>query len=639
MSEKLTLESVLHEDRIYKPPAEFVRNAWVPDYQRLYDESVKDIEKFWEKVAHDLEWYKPWNRVLEWDYPFSKWFVGASCNIVHNALDRHINTWRRHKVAFLWEGENGDRRTITYHQLYCEVNRLANALKGMGVKRGDRVTIYLPVIPEIAISMLACAKIGAVHNVVFGGFSAEALRDRIDDAEAKVLITADGAYYRSGIVPLKENADKAVNLCPTIEHVIVVRRTGKGVPAGPKDINWEDALRDQSIECSTEHMDSNDLLYILYTSGSTGKPKGILHRHGGYMVGTYITTKWIFDLKETDLYWCPADPGWVTGHSYIVYGPLLNGATQFICEGAPDYPQPDRWWSIVERHRINVLYGTPTAIRLFMKYGEEWPRKHDLSSLRLLGTVGEPINPEAWIWYYKNIGRERCPIVDTWWQTETGQIMISPLPSYPLKPGSAAKPFPGIVADVVDRDGNSQPANVGGYLVIRKPWPAMLASIYKDPERYKQQYWSIVPGVYTTGDAAVRDSDGYIRVMGRMDDVLNVAGHRLGTMEIESALVHHPSVAEAAVIGKPHDVKGEVPKAFVTLRPGFEKSAALVEQLKEHVAEQIGKIARPEEIDFLDRLPKTRSGKIMRRLLKARERGESYGDTSTLEPGSISEEE
>lgn len=639
MTEKSTLQSVLRETRIYKPSPEFVQNAWVPDYEKTYAASISDSLKFWADVAGELEWYKKWDKVLEWDYPFSNWFVGGECNIVHNALDRHVFGPRRHKVAYFWEGENGERRTLTYFQLYCEVNRLANALKKMGVRRGDRVTIYLPVIPEIAISMLACARIGAVHSVVFGGFSAEALRDRIQDAESRVVITCDGASYRNQIVPLKENVDKAAGHCPAVERVVVVRHIGHDIPMYPRDIAWDDAVRGESDECPAERMQANDLLYILYTSGSTGKPKGILHRHGGYMVGTYITAKWIFDLKETDLYWCPADPGWVTGHSYIVYGPLLNGVTQFICEGAPDYPQPDRWWSIVERYRVNVLYGTPTAVRLFMKYGDSWPKKHDLSSLRLLGSVGEPINPAAWVWYHNHIGGGRCPIVDTWWQTETGAIMISPLPSYPLKPGSATKPFPGIEVDVVDREGHSQPPNVGGYLVIKKPWPSMLAGIDKDPERYKQQYWSIVPNVYTTGDAAVKDADGYIRVMGRMDDVLNVAGHRLGTMEIESALVHHPAVAEAAVIGKPHEVKGETPKAFVTLRPGYEKTAELILELKEHVSAQIGKIARPEDIEFVDRLPKTRSGKIMRRLLKARERGEALGDTSTLEPGSIAEEE
>ena len=639
MAEESALDSVLKETRIYPPPPDFVAKAWVPDYQKQYDASMRDVEKFWADVAGELEWFKPWKQVLEWNYPFSKWFLGAECNIVHNALDRHIAGPRRHKVALLWEGENGDRRTYTYFQLYCEVNRLANALRSFGVKRGDRITIYLPVIPEIAIAMLACARIGAIHSVVFGGFSADALRDRIQDAESNVLITCDGAYYRGQVVPLKGNADKAASQCPSLKRVVVANRLGKPLQAQPLDVAWDDAVRGQSVECPAESMEANDPLFILYTSGSTGKPKGILHRHGGYMVGTYITTRWIFDLKETDLYWCPADPGWVTGHSYIVYGPLLNGATQFMCEGAPDYPQPDRWWSIIERHRVVILYGTPTAIRLFMKYGEDWPAKHDLSSLRLLGSVGEPINPEAWVWYHRNIGKGRCPIVDTWWQTETGSIMISPLPSYPLKPGSATKPFPGIEVDVVNREGKSQPAGVGGYLVIRKPWPSMLATIYKDAERYRQQYWSIVPGVYTTGDAAVKDTDGYIRVMGRMDDVLNVAGHRLGTMEIESALVHHPAVAEAAVIGKPHEVKGEVPKAFVTLRPGHDRTDKLVAELKDHVAEQIGKIARPEEIEFVERLPKTRSGKIMRRLLKARERGDSLGDISTLEPGSIPDEE
>ncbi|MGI8782249.1 MAG: acetate--CoA ligase [Acidobacteriota bacterium] len=639
MDDKTALDSVLSEKRIYPPAPQIVANAWVKNYEETYQESVRDIEGFWARHAGDLEWTRRWDQVLEWKFPFAKWFVGARCNIVQNAVDRHLKTERRDKIAIRWEGENGDKKAFTYLQLSQEVCRLANALKKFGVKKGDRITIYMPVIPEIAVAMLAVAKLGAIHSVVFGGFSSTALRDRIQDAESNVVITADGAYYRNKIVPLKENVDAAVAECPTVKNVVVYRRAGRDISMRDgRDVWWHDAISDCSDQCETETVDANDPLFILYTSGTTGQPKGIVHRHGGYMVGVYLTTKWIFDLKDEDIYWCPADPGWVTGHSYIVYGPLINGATQLMAEGAPDYPDPGRWWSIIERNKVSILYGTPTAVRLFMKYGDSWPAKYDLSSLRLLGSVGEPINPEAWIWYYKNIGHERCPIMDTWWQTETGAIMITPLPCLPLKPGSASKPFPGIVADVVDKAGNSQPANKGGYLVIRHPWPSMLSGIYKDPDRYRKVYWEIVPGVYTAGDAAVRDEDGYIRCLGRMDDVLNVAGHRLGTMEIESALVGHPAVVEAAVIGMPHEVKGEVPKAFVTLLGGQQPSDELAEELKRHVAEQIGKIARPEEIEFVDKLPKTRSGKIMRRLLKARERGESFGDTSTLEPGSIADE-
>ncbi len=635
MVDRRGLDSVLEEQPAVAPPEEFAA-AVVGDPAAERARAARDPEAFWEEAARELEWFRPWDRVLEWQPPFARWFPGARCNIVHNALDRHLTSWRRHKVALLWEGEKGDRQVFTYAELARAVNRLAGALRRLGVGRGDCVTTYLPICPQQAIAMLATAKIGAFHSVVFGGFSAESLRDRIVDAGAKVLITADGAYYRGKIVPLKESADRAVAECPTVRHVIVYRRTGGDVPFTPgRDLDWDEAVADCNGEAATEVMDANDPLFVLYTSGSTGKPKGIVHHHGGYMVGVARTTRWVFDLRDTDLYWCTADPGWITGHSYIVYGPLINGATVFMTEGAPDYPDAGRWWRLIERYGINVLYTAPTAIRMFMRLGKEWPERYDLSSLRLLGTVGEPINPEAWRWYHRVIGRGRCPIVDTWWQTETGAIMISALPADAQKPGSAGLPFPGIDADVVDEQGNARPPGSGGYLVIRRPWPSMLATLYRDPERYRETYWSTVPGVYAAGDAAVRDADGYIRVLGRIDDVLNVAGHRLGTMEIESALVAHPAVAEAAVIGIPDEVRGEVPKAFVILQAGVDPGDGLVQELREHVGRAIGKIARPEVVEFVASLPKTRSGKIMRRLLKARERGEDTGDISTLDPASV----
>ena len=635
--EPIDLDSVLEEQGEVCSPDAFIETALVPDPAAVRAAAADNPEAFWTRVAGELEWYRRWDAALDWELPFAQWFPGAQCNIVQNAIDRHLSSWRRHKVALLWEGENGDRQVLTYAELAAEVNRLANGLRRLGIKKGDCVTIYMPICPQQAIAMLASAKIGAFHNVVFGGFSSDGLRDRINDAQSKLLITADGGYYRGNIVPLKQAADEAVQQCVSIKHVVVYERTGTTVPMqADRDLTWSQVIEGCAATADAEIMDATDPLFVLYTSGSTGKPKGIVHCHGGYMVSVYQTTKWVFDLRDTDLYWCTADAGWVTGHSYIVYGPLINGATGFMAEGAPDYPDPSRWWRLVERYGINILYTAPTAIRMFMRLGDQWPAAHDLSSLRLLGTVGEPINPEAWRWYHRVIGGSDCPIVDTWWQTETGSILITNLPAEPQKPGSAGLPFPGIDAEVVDIKGNPQPPGQGGYLVVRKPWPSMLSTIYNDPERYRETYWEVVPGMYTAGDAAVRDEDGYIRVLGRMDDVLNVAGHRLGTMEIESSLVAHAAVAEAAVIGVPDEIKGEVPKAFVLLKQGIETSDKLSIELREHVAKQIGKIARPKVIDFVSSLPKTRSGKIMRRLLKAQERGEDVGDTSTLDPGSVS---
>ncbi|MEO0101742.1 MAG: acetate--CoA ligase [candidate division WOR-3 bacterium] len=602
---------------------------------RDLDELLKraeDQEWYWGEMAKELEWFKPWERVLEWNLPFAKWFVGGKINIAHNALDRHIKTERKDKVAYIFEGEPGEVERWTYLDLYKEVNRLANTLKRFGVKKGDRVTIYLPMIPQLPIAMLACAKIGAIHSVVFSGFSATSLKDRIIDSESKVLITADGGFRRGKFVPLKENADEALKDCPSVEKVIVFERAKRKVPMhSGRDVFWSEVVASESDECPTEVMDSEDILYLLYTSGTTGKPKGVVHVHGGYAVGTYTTLKYVFDIKDSDIWWCAADIGWVTGHSYIVYAPLMLGATSILYEGAPDYPDPGRWWKMIEREKVTILYTSPTAIRMHMRYGEEWAKKYNLSSLRLLGSVGEPINPEAWRWYYKNIGNERCPIMDTWWQTETGTFVISPLPITPLKPGSATKPLPGFGATVYNSEGKPIKPNENGLAVLTKPWPAMLRTLYKDPERYKQVYWSRFPNVYLTGDSATIDEDGYFWFRGRADEVLNVAGHRLGTAEVESALVAHPAVAEAAVIGIPHEVKGDVPKAYVVLKVGFTPSEELSKELKEWVAKEIGPIARPEEIEFRDKLPKTRSGKIMRRLLKAQALGLPIGDTSTLE--------
>jgi acetyl-CoA synthetase len=627
------IESLLVERRTFAPPESFRAGATVND-ESIYESARRDPEGFWAKAAGDLHWFRTWDKVLQWDLPFAKWFVGGRTNIAYNCLDRHLKTSRRNKAAIIWEGEPGESRVFTYWDLAREVNRCANALLAMGVQRGDRVAIYLPMIPELPIAMLACARIGAVHTVVFGGFSAEALRDRINDAQAKVVITADGGYRRGQIVPLKRNIDQALTDTPTVQRVLVVRRIGE--PANitmveGRDRWWHRALEGMRLDCPAEEMDSEDLLYILYTSGTTGKPKGIVHTTGGYMVSTYLTTKWVFDLKDEDVFWCTADIGWVTGHSYIVYGPLANGATTVMYEGTPDWPEKDRFWAVIEKYGVTVLYTAPTAIRTFIKWGADWPRRHDLSTLRLLGTVGEPINPEAWMWYRTTIGGDRCPVVDTWWQTETGQILITPLPGLTtLKPGSATKPFPGIEADVVDEKGDPVPADVGGYLVLRKPWPGMLRGIYGDQERYTQVYWSRFPGLYFTGDGARRDADGYFWLLGRVDDVINVAGHRIGTMEVESALVSHPKVAEAAVIGMSHEIKGQALAAFVTLKEGTLADGAVVEELRAHVADKIGAIAKPDRILFTAELPKTRSGKIMRRLLRDIAEGRVLGDTTTL---------
>ncbi|HKW50386.1 MAG TPA: acetate--CoA ligase [Candidatus Eisenbacteria bacterium] len=631
------IAALLDEDRTYPPKAEFTKQANVQD-DSIYVQAEKDPEKFWAGVAAELDWFTKWEKVLEWHPPDAKWFVGGKLNVSYNCVDRHLRGARKNKAAIVWVGEPGDRRTLTYWDLYREVCRFANGLKKLGVGKGDRVAIYMPMVPELPIAMLACARIGAVHSVVFGGFSAEALRDRINDAQAKVLITADGGYRRGQIVPLKRDADEAVKGSPTIEHVVVFKRGEFQVHMKEGRDHWWHRLVDgTSDQCWPEPIDSEDLLFTLYTSGTTGKPKGIVHTTGGYLTGVYATTKWVFDLKEEDVFWCTADCGWVTGHSYIVYGPLSNGATVVIYEGSPDWPEKDRFWQIIEELGVTVFYTAPTAIRAFMKWGTEWPGNHRLTSLRLLGSVGEPINPEAWIWYQQNIGGGICPVVDTWWQTETGMILISPLPGLTTtRPGSATRPLPGVVADVVDEKGASVGVG-GGYLVLKKPWPAMLRGIYGDPARYREQYWSRFPGVYFTGDGAKRDKDGNFWLLGRVDDVMNVAGHRISTMEVESALVDHPAVAEAAVVGRSHELKGTAIAAFVTIKDGHPatKDASsfgpgLMDDLKEHVVTKIGKIARPDEILFTADLPKTRSGKIMRRLLRDIAEGKAVGDTTTL---------
>jgi acetyl-CoA synthetase len=629
------LATLLSEDRRFAPSPEFAAQALGTG--ALYEAARADRLAFWEEQARALDWMVPWSRVLEWNPPHARWFVGGKLNVAANCVDRHLTGPRRNKAAIIWEGEPGDRRTLTYWELAREVGRAANALRTLGVKKGDRVAIYLPMIPEAAIAMLACARIGAVHSVVFGGFSAEALRDRINDAEATVLITADGGYRRGQILPLKRFADEAVAQCPTIRHVMVVRRRpgGEGDESFAnmtegRDHWWHRLLDNESPRSPVEPMDAEDMLFILYTSGTTGKPKGIVHTTGGYLTQATATTKYVFDLKEDDVFFCTADIGWVTGHSYVVYGPLANGATVLMYEGAPDWPDRDRFWKIVARYGVTIFYTAPTAIRAFMKWGKQYPARHDLSTLRLLGTVGEPINPEAWIWYHETIGKGRCPIVDTWWQTETGGIMITPLPGVVItKPGSATVPFPGISAELVDAQGTPMTTG-GGFLTLTEPWPGMLRTIFGDDERYRQTYWSRFPGRYFAGDGAKRDEDGYWWVLGRVDDVMNVAGHRIGSMEIESALVDHPAVAEAAVVGKQHDLKGQAIAAFVTLKEGHEPGPEIKDDLKEHVSAKIGAIARPDDIIFAADLPKTRSGKIMRRLLKDIAEGRALGDTTTL---------
>ena len=624
------------DGEVFYPSEEVISQARVKDWDALAEKSRKDPQAFWAAEAEELEWFQKWDKVLDDSKkPFFKWFTGAKTNIVHNAIDRHLKTYRKNKLALIWESEDGKTdRTFSYYSLNREVCRMANIIKAMGIQKGERVTIYMGRVPEIMFAMLACAKIGAIHSVVFGGFSVDALQGRIEDSQSKLVITMDGSYNNGKIVELKRTVDEALKRCPSVENVIVVKRTGHDVPMESSRDHWYHdlcALPIANGKCVTEVMDAEDPLYILYTSGSTGKPKAILHTHGGYMVGIYSTLKYVFDINDEDRFWCAADPGWVTGHSYIVYGPLLNGATSFMFEGGPSFPYPNRWWQCVERYGITILYTAPTAIRGLMRFGEAWPAKHDLSSLRLLGTVGEPINPEAWKWYYRVIGKEKCPIMDTWWQTETGMFMITPVPTVPLKPGSGTRPFFGQEAEVVDEQGNPVPDDTEGYLTLKNPWPAMLRTIYGDDERYVNQYWSKYPGRYTTGDSAKRDKDGYFWIIGRVDDVIKVSGHRLGTAEVESALVSHPAVAEAAAIGLPHEVKGQGIFTFVILRSGFAPSPELSEELRQHVATHMGPIARPEEVKFIDKLPKTRSGKIMRRVLKARAQGLPEGDISTLE--------
>jgi acetyl-CoA synthetase len=654
--------------KLFYPPKEIFEEAYVKDYEKLYQFSIQNPEKFWAEIAKELEWYKPFKKILEWKYPFAKWFVKGKCNIVANAIDRNLKRGLNEKLALLWEGQDGLKRQFTYAELNREISLFANALKKIGVKKGDRVTIYLPRIPEQIISMLACAKIGAIHSVVYSGFSVEALKNRIEDAEAKVVITTDGYYFREKLIETKKITDEAIKDNKKIKNVIVIKRANNSIEMKKnRDIYWDELKITVNDDCKTEIMDANDPLFILYTSGTTGKPKGVVHVHGGYMVGIYITLKWIFNLKDDDIYWCTADPGWITGHSYVVYGPFICGVTQFFYEGPPDYPDPGKWWSLIQNYKITKFYTTPTAIRSLMRFPEEYVKKYDLSSLKILGTVGEPINPEAWLWYYKNIGNEKCPIMDTWWQTETGMQIISPFPSLPCKPGSAMKPFFGIKAEVVDEKGSILKPEEKGFLVLKNPWPAMFKTIYKNPKKYKQLYWEkiclpfpvrrlnevsglcqkikyllgqwlnikklklVSNGVYFTGDTAFKDKDGDFWIIGRVDDVLKVSGYRFGSAELESALISHPAVSEAAVIGKPHPIKGESIKAFVVLKINYKPSEELKNELKEHVRKEIGPIATPEEIEFVESLPKTRSGKIMRRILKAKELNLPIGDISTLE--------
>jgi len=643
MSESTAIESVLNESRLFPPPADFASKAEISsfeEYEKLYARAAEDPETFWAEQADALHWFKRWDKVLEWNEPFAKWFVGGKLNVSYNCLDRHLTTWRQNKAAVIWEGEPGEIKTITYLQLHQEVCRFANVLKSLGVQTGDRVALYMPLIPALAVAMLACARIGATHTVIFGGFSADAIRDRVNDGQCKVIVTADGGYRRGSEIKLKDVVDEAAGSCPSVEHVVVFQRTGSKVAMKPgRDHWWHELSKTVASDCPAEELDSEHPLYILYTSGTTGKPKGILHTTGGYLTQVAYTTKLVFDLKDDDIYWCTADIGWVTGHSYVVYGPLACGATVFMYEGAPNFPDFDRFWDMIERHKINILYTAPTAIRAFIKWGEQYPLKHDLSSLRLLGTVGEPINPEAWMWYHEIIGKRRCPIIDTWWQTETGSMMISPLPgATPTVPGTATRPLPGISVDIVTKKGKPVGTNEGGYLVIKKPWPSMLRTLWGDDERYKQAYWSEIPGVYFAGDGARRDEHGYYWIMGRVDDVINVSGHRLGTAEVESALVSHEAVAEAAVVGRPDDLKGQAIAAFVTLEGGRKGGDELKQELREHVAKEIGALARPDDIRFTDALPKTRSGKIMRRLLRElASSGQVAGDVTTLEDFSVLE--
>lgn len=624
------------EGEVYYPSEQVVMQARLKDWDALAEKAEKDLEGFWADEASELEWYKKWDKVLDDSKaPFYKWFVGARTNIVHNTIDRHLKTHRKNQLALIWESEDGkSERTFSYFAMNREVSRMANIIKAMGITKGDRVTIYMGRVPEIVFAMLACAKIGAIHSVVFGGFSVDSLQGRIEDSKSKLVITCDGSYQNGKVVELKSIVDESLKKCPTVENVIVVKRVGNGVTMEAGRDHWYHDLCVLPIangKCPTEEMDAEDPLFILYTSGSTGKPKAILHTHGGYMVGTYSTLKYAFDVNDMDRWWCTADPGWITGHSYLVYGPMIAGVTSMLFEGGPAFPYPNRWWQVIERYGITIFYTAPTAIRGLMRFGESWPNKHDLSSLRLLGSVGEPINPEAWKWYHRVIGKEKCPIIDTWWQTETGAFQITPTPVVPLKPGSGTRPFFGQKAEIVDEQGNPVPDNTEGYLTLLRPWPSMLRTIYGDDDRYVNQYWSKYPGRYTTGDSAKRDTDGYYWIIGRVDDVIKVSGHRLGTAEVESALVSHPAVAEAAAIGLPHEVKGQAIYTFVLLRAGFAPSPELAEELRQHVATHMGPIARPDDVKFVDKLPKTRSGKIMRRVLKARAQGLPEGDISTLE--------
>lgn len=643
--EPKNLDSTLRENRVFEAPTEFAAKAYVSsvsEYEAKYKRSVENPEEFWGEAAGELEWFAPWTKVLEPGKDGSglgaKWFVDGKLNLSHNCVDRHALGARRDKVALLWEGEPGDVRKITYGELHADVQRFANVLKGLGIKRGDRVAVYMGMCPELAIALLACARIGAIHSVVFGGFAAHAISDRVNDSECVAVLTQDTSYRRGGEVKLKSIVDEALEKCPSVKSVVVYQRSKSPVNMQVgRDFWWHELMAKADLECAAEWMDAEDPLYLLYTSGTTGKPKGLLHTTGGYAVQTYLTSKYVFDLREEDVYWCTADIGWVTGHSYVVYGPLQNGATVMMYEGAPNWPENDRFWKIVDDHKVTIFYTAPTAIRAFKKWGSDWVRRHSLASLRLLGTVGEPINPESWMWYYREIGKERCPIVDTYWQTETGAIMIAPIPgAVAAKPGSATRPFFGIVPEVVTKDGDPVPDGQGGLLVFRKPWPSMARTIYGDAKRYEEAYWSEIPGSYFTGDGARRDTDGYFWLMGRVDDVINVSGHRLGTMEIESALVAHPKVAEAACVGRPDEMKGQAIAAFVTLEGGYETSEELKQELRQWVAKEIGALARPDDLTFADALPKTRSGKIMRRLLRElASTGEVKGDTTTLEDFSV----